>query len=344
MVSSRFPDTRTDATAGTGVAKHIGDLVGGTPHILLKEGDDKSATIIAKLEANNPLASVKDRIAKAMVDDAEARGIITPGKTTLVEATSGNTGVALAMYAAAKGYRFIVTMPAFCSIERRVLQKAFGAELILTDPAKGCIGAFEKALEVLEREPNTHMLNQFENKANPDVHYRTTGPEVWRATGGKVDIFISGVGTGGTVTGVGRFLKEQNPDIKIIAVEPTESPVISGGKHSPHLIQGMGAGFVPPVLDTSLLDEVVTVSSQEALEASQRYAREKGIFVGISSGATGTAAERVAARPENAGKTIVVMFSSFGERYLSTALFDALKKEAEEQAFEPWVEKVPFHL
>ncbi|KAL4425426.1 hypothetical protein ABPG75_009442 [Micractinium tetrahymenae] len=340
----------TSALDGLDYARNISELVGRTPLVLVQQGDDGRATILGKLEAFQPLASVKDRMARAMIEDAEEKGLITPGKTILVEATSGNTGVALAYLAAARGYEIVITMPDFCSLERRVLQKIFGAKLLTTDPTKGCIGAFEKALEVLESTPNTYMLNQFDNKANPNVHYRTTGPEIWKATKGRVDIFISGVGTGGTVTGVGRYLKEKNPDVKIVAVEPVESAVITAklngteAERQPHWIQGMGAGFVPPVLDTDLLDEVVTVTSEEAVAASRRLAREQGIFVGISSGATATAAAKLAARPENAGKVIVAMFASFGERYLSTPLFEEVAKEAREQKHEPWVAKVPFHL
>eukprot|EP00887_Chlorella_sp_A99_P000058 scaffold16.g58.t1 len=307
----------TSALDGVDYARSAYELIGRTPLVLVQDGGETKGTILGKLEAFQPLASVKDRMARSMIEDAEERG------TTLVEATSGNTGVALAFLGAAKGYDVIITMPAFCSLERRVLQKAFGAKLVLTDPTRGCIGAFEKALEILEREPNTHMLNQFDNEANPRVHYRTTGPEVWKATKGKVDVFIS-----------------------IIAVEPVESAVITAqlngteAVRKPHWIQarvdGMGAGFVPPVLDTEVLDEVITVTSEEAVAASRKLAKEKGIFVGISSGATATAAHRVANRPENAGKVIVAMFSSFGERYLSSPLFEEVTKEAREQEFEPW--------
>jgi len=298
------------------------DLIGTTPLVKLRRMSAVTgATVVAKLEYFNPLHSVKDRIALGMIEAAEQEGRIRPGDT-LVEPTSGNTGVGLAFVAAVKGYKLVLTMPETMSLERRKLLKIFGAELVLTPGEKGMRGAVEQAEQIVRERPGAVMLQQFENRANPAFHRRTTAEEIWRDTAGAVDIFIAGVGTGGTITGVGTVLKERKPTVQLIAVEPSDSPVLSGGTPGPHKIQGIGAGFVPAVLDRSLLDEVLTVTTEESFSAARRVAKEEGILCGISSGAALAAAERVASRPENKGKLIVVVIPDTGERYLSTALFE----------------------
>ena len=301
----------------------ITQLIGGTPLVELKnyEAENKlEAKILAKLEYFNPAGSVKDRIAKAMLDDAEAKGLLKPG-ATIIEPTSGNTGIGLASVAAARGYKVILTMPETMSVERRNLLKAYGAELVLTDGAKGMKGAIAKAQELAEATPGSFIPGQFTNPANPAVHRATTGPEIWADTDGKVDIFVAGVGTGGTLTGVGEYLKAQNPNVKIVAVEPAGSPVLSKGVAGPHKIQGIGAGFVPDTLNTKIYDEIIPVENEDAFTTGRAIARKEGVLIGISSGAAVYAATVLAKRPENKGKTIVALLPDTGDRYLSTPLF-----------------------
>ena len=305
------------------IAKTVSELVGRTPLVELT-GIEKEfgleAKVVGKLELFNPAGSVKDRIAKAMIDDAEEKGFLKPG-STIIEPTSGNTGIGLASIAAAKGYRIIITMPETMSIERRNLMKAYGAELVLTEGAKGMKGAIEKANELSHEIPNSFIPSQFTNPANPAIHEKTTGVEIWDDTDGKVDIFVAGVGTGGTLTGVGKYLKSKNADVRVVAVEPASSPVLSEGKAGPHKIQGIGAGFVPDTLDVSVFDEVIPVENNDAFDTGRLIARKEGVLVGISSGAAVWAAVQLAKRPENKGKVIVALLPDTGERYLSTPMF-----------------------
>ena len=305
------------------IFEKITDLIGNTPLLELKNleaANALEATVVAKLEYFNPAGSVKDRIGRAMIDDAEAKGLLKPG-ATIIEPTSGNTGIGLAAVAASRGYKIILTMPETMSVERRNLLKAYGAQIVLTDGAKGMKGAIEKANELAAATPGSFIPGQFVNPANPAIHRATTGPEIWRDTDGKVDIFVAGVGTGGTLTGVGEYLKSQNPNVKIVAVEPASSPVLSKGTPGPHKIQGIGAGFVPDTLNTGIYDEIVTVENEDAFRTGKAIGRTEGVLVGISSGAAVFAAIQLAKRPENKGKLIVALLPDTGERYLSTPMF-----------------------